>query len=140
MIRRQARVMITVLTVNQAEMGPYSFLHTAIGPSLLRLKFSFWIKIISVRLQGGVGNRKLRSLLVREPLLTSCFERTAFLYVSSSEMFDEFICDGIKSPTSCRVSDHLNHQIQEVTPASRCLGGERRAQGVGEIFQENFCK
>ena len=62
MTRRQARVMITVLTVNQAEMGPYSLLHTAIGPSLLRLKFSFWRYIISVRLQGGVGNRKLRSL------------------------------------------------------------------------------
>ena len=54
--------------------------------------------------------------------------------------FYEFMCDGIKSPTSCSISDHLNHQIQEVAPASRCLGGERRAQGVGEIFQENFCK
>ena len=55
-------------------------------------------------------------------------------------MFDELYGNGMKSRTSCRVSDHLNHQVQEVTPASRCLGGERRAQGVGEIFQENFFK
>ena len=62
MIRRRARFMMTVLTVNQTEMGPYSLLHTAIGPSLLRSKFSFWRNIISGKLQGGVGNRKLRSL------------------------------------------------------------------------------
>ena len=86
MTRRQARFMITVLTVNQAEMGPYSLLHTAIGPSLLRSKFSFWRYIISGKLQGGVGNRKLRSLWVFEPLMP-CLDRTAFLYVSSSEVF-----------------------------------------------------
>ena len=59
MTRRQERVMITVLTVNQAEMGPYSLLHTAIGPSLLRLKFSFWRYIISVkdsRGESGTGS------------------------------------------------------------------------------------
>ena len=44
------------------------------------------------------------------------------------------------SPTSCCISDHLNHQLQKITPASCCLGGERRAEGVGEIFQDNFCK
>ena len=40
---------------------------------------------LSKRLQGGVGNRKLRNLRVIDPL-SPCFERTAFLYVSSSEM------------------------------------------------------
>merc|ERR1712208_25199 len=103
MTRRQARLITTLLTVNHPEISPDWLLHTMMGPRLLRSKFSFWMYVTSVRLAGGVGNRKLRSLPVIVALKTKLVKtsKKIFLYIlcRSSTCHNRFWIDQLSYKT-----------------------------------------